>query len=301
MGAVKLLSTSSSPRKRGPSWLRLLVRIWVPAFAGMTIAGCSSGPPANTGHGSRPTLVSLNPCSDEVLAEVADPGQLLAISHFSLDPSASSMGVEKARRYAVTSGSVEEILALAPDVVVADEYVPAASRAALEQLGIRLVSLPIARSVAQSREQVGELARLAGHPERGRALDARIKRALENAAPEPGARPVSAVVWQGGGIVPGGDTLIADLLRRTGFASLSASRGMRQADVLPLEQLLADPPRLILAAGDPRASEDRMLSHPALEALAGTRRERFDRSLLWCGGPTIIRAAQRLADIRRSL
>jgi iron complex transport system substrate-binding protein len=278
-----------------------LRHFWVSAFVGMTMMGCSTSPAVNKDTAIHPTIVSLNPCSDEVLAEIVDPGQLLAISHFSLDPSASSMGVAKARRFRVTSGSVEEILALGPDVVVADEYVPAASRAALEQLGVRLVSLPIARSVAQSREQVGELARLAGHPERGRALDARIAAALYDAAPAPGARPVSALVWQGGGIVPGRDTLIADLLERTGFASMSAARGMRQADVLPLEQLLADPPELILAAGDPRANEDRMLSHPALDALTGTRREHFDRSLLWCGGPTIIRAIEGLAAIRRSL
>ena len=101
--------------------------------------------------------------------------------------------------------------------------------------------------------------------------------------------------------MPGGDTLVADLLHRTGFVQLSASRGMRQADVMPLEIMLADPPRVIFAAGDPRTNEDRMLSHPALEALDDTSRLRFDRSLLWCGGPTIIRAAERLADVRKSL
>ena len=76
---------------------------------------------------------------------------------------------------------------------------------------------------------------------------------------------------------------------------------MKQADVLPLEAMLADPPVVILTAGEPRANEDRLLAHPALAALKDTRRERFDPSLLWCGGPTIIRAAERLAAVRRSL
>lgn len=275
------------------------MRAWA-LLAGLLLASCQQAP-AGGERRARPAIVSLNPCSDEVLAEVAGPGQLLAISHYSLDSSASSMGVEKARRYRVTSGSVEEMVALGPDLVVADEYLPASTRAALGDLGIRLVSLPIARTVEESREQVRQLANLAGHPERGRQLDARIGEALAEAAPVHGSPPIAAVVWQGGGIVPGGDTLIADLLTRTGFASHSAERGMRQADFLPLEHLLADPPALILAAGDPRANEDRLLAHPALDSLAGTRRERFDRSLLWCGGPTIIRAAGRLARIRRSM
>jgi len=245
--------------------------------------------------------LSLNPCSDSILAEVADREQILAISHFSQDPSSSSMDLAKARSFPAVSGSAEEILALRPDVIVADEFVPAATRAAFADLGLRLVQLPIVASVAQGEEQVMELARLAGHPERGRALNARINKALAGARPPAGSEPVPAVVWQSGGIVPGADTLVADLLRRTGFVQLSANRGMRQADVLPLEKLLADPPRVIFAAGDPRTNEDRMLSHPALDALDHTKRERFDRSLLWCGGPTIIRAAERLAQVRRSL
>jgi iron complex transport system substrate-binding protein len=266
------------------------MRAWA-LLAGLLLASCQQAAVVGERQ-AHPTIVSLNPCSDEVLAEVAGPGQLIAISHYSLDPSASSMGVEKARKFAVTSGSVEEVAALGPDLVVADEYLPATTRAALEELGIRLVSLPIARTVKESRKQVGQLARLAGNPERGRVLDARIGKALAASAPDAGARPVSAIVWQGGGIVPGSDTLIADLLARTGFSSHSAERGMRQADFLPLEHLLADPPELILTAGDPRANEDRLLAHPALESLA---------TLLWCGGPTIIRAAERLAGIRRSM
>ena len=73
---------------------------------------------------------------------------------------------------------------------------------------------------------------------------------------------------------------------------------MKQADVLPLEAMLADPPQVILAAGNVLGNEDRLLAHPALAALQGTRRERFDPALLWCGGPTIIRAAERLAAVR---
>jgi iron complex transport system substrate-binding protein len=76
---------------------------------------------------------------------------------------------------------------------------------------------------------------------------------------------------------------------------------MKQADFMPLEKMLADPPEVILAAGDSHAEEDRLLSHPALGSLNGTRRARLDPALLWCGGPTIIRAAQRLAQVRESL
>lgn len=265
----------------------------------LALAACSQAP--GDGEARRhPTIVSLNPCSDAVLTEVADPGQILAISHYSRDPASSSMDLEKAERYPAVSGSVEEVLALRPDLVVADEYLPALSRAAMREAGLNLVELPIVTSVADGKAQVQRLARLVGHPERGEALNARIDAALEQAAPRQDREPVTAVVWQAGGVVPGDGTLIADLLRHTGFVNFSAARGLGQADFLPLEQMLADPPQVILAAGNPRGNEDRLLSHPALDSLATTRRERLDPSLLWCGGPTIIRAAQSLSAVRGS-
>lgn len=232
---------------------------------------------------------------------MADPAQILAISRYSSQPGSSSMGVARAARFRATSGTVEELLALRPDVVVGDVFVSGATTQALDRLGLKLERLPIAPDVATAREQVRVLARIAGHPERGEALVARIDAALAAAAPPPGAAPVSAVIWQSGGMVPGDGTLIADLLRRTGFAQLSAVRGMRQGDILPLEMMLADPPHVILATGDARSNEDRALAHPALKALSATRTERLDPALLWCGGPTIIRAAERLHAIRGRL
>ena len=245
-------------------------------------------------------IVSLNPCSDAVLAEVADRNQLLAVSHYSHDPQASSMDVAEARRFPATSGSVEEILQFRPDVVVSGTYISPATLAALRRLGIRVELLPIAATVAESEAQVRTLAQLAGHPERGEALVAKIHAALDAARPPAGSTAVSALVWQSGGMVPGGDTLIADLLHRTGFISFAAAKGMKQAEILPLEELLADPPQVILTAGDVHGEEDRMLAHPALRHLSQSQRQRLEPSLLYCGGPTIIRAAQRLAQIRRN-
>lgn len=275
------------------------MRALTPLIA-LVLAGCTAAPAPPAGQGL-PTIVSLNPCSDAILAEVADPAQLLAISHYSHDPAASSMDPAAARRLRAVGGTVEEVLALRPDVVVTGTFTSPATRAAYARLGLRLEQLPIAATVAESQAQVTALARLAGHPQRGAALNRRIDAALASAAPPPGQPELTALVWQSGGMVPGPETLIADLLHRTGFASASALRGLGQADLLPLEQVLAAPPQVILAAGNPAGNEDRQLRHPALARLAATRRERLDPALLWCGGPTIIRAAERLAQIRRSL
>ena len=263
----------------------------------LALAGCGQAPPPSAVP-PRPTIVSLNPCSDAILAEVADPAQLLAISHYSHDPRASSMDLALARRFRATGGTVEEIVALRPDVVVASSFLQPATAAALERLGIPVVRLDIAGTVETSAAQVRDLARLAGHPARGEALVARIERALAMAAPPPAERPIPAIVWQGGGLVPGDASLIAQLMRRTGFTNAAAARGLGQGAVLPLEAMLSSPPKVIFVAGNPRAAEDRLLDHPALDSLSDTARVRFDPKLLFCGGPTIPKAVARLAVVR---
>jgi len=273
-----------------PSTMLRMVPLPVPGrilVALIPLAACTQPPTGPTAH---PTIVSLNPCTDAILAEVADPAQLLAISHYSHDPRASSMPLAEARRFRATGGTVEEVLALDPDIVVASAFLPPATAQAFDRLGIRVETFGIVPDLDENAAQVRRLAALAGHPERGEALLGRIDAALRSTRRD-GA--VDALLWQTGGIVPGEQTLIARLLAHTGFASHSAARGLGQASYVPLEQVLADPPQVVLAAGS-----ERMLTHPVLRRLADVRYERLDPALLYCGGPTVIRAVERLAEIR---
>ncbi|MFT6474974.1 MAG: iron complex transport system substrate-binding protein [Qipengyuania sp.] len=242
----------------------------------------------------RPTIVSLNPCTDAILAEIAAPGQLLAISHYSKDPRASSMEPATAARFRATGGTVEEVLALDPDLVVAGSFLSPATRASLDSLGIEVATFGIAHDVDDSAAQVRELAALAGSPAAGERLVARIEAALAAAAPANGER-IEALLWQPGGIVAGEQALVSDLLARTGFENVAPLRGLAQADFVSLEDVVAAPPEVLLVAGGAVGQR-----HPVLGALPQMRREHFDTSLLYCGGPTIIRAAERLAAIRRS-
>jgi iron complex transport system substrate-binding protein len=260
--------------------------VWLLALA--TAACAQTAAPSGAHH---PTIVSLNPCTDAILAEVTAPGQLLAITHYSHDPRASSMPLAEARRFAATGGTVEEVLALDPDIVVASDFLDPATANALRRLGVRVETVGIAATAAQSEAQVRRLAALAGQPAKGEALVATIDRAVAGA--HRGGRPVTARVWQEGGLVPGPDTLVAHLLANSGFASLSAARGLGQGAYLSLEQVLADPPRLVIAAG-----EERMEHHPALRHLKGVRYAAIQPNLLFCGGPTIPRLAGKLAELR---
>ena len=263
----------------------------------LVLGACTPVPAREAAH---PSIVSLNPCTDAILAEVADPAQIVGLSSYSSDPAATSMDLATARRFASVSGSVEELAALHPDLVIGSTFTPPASVSAMARMGLRFTAFGAASTLVESQAQVSQIAVLAGHPERGAALNARIDRALVAAAPPPGA-PVATVVWQSGGMVAGAGTLISELLTRTGFTNLAATRGLRQADLLPLEVMLADPPRVLFIAGNGHGNEDRLLAHPALRELSATLRAPLDPALLWCGGPSIPRTVARLAEVRRAI
>jgi iron complex transport system substrate-binding protein len=242
-------------------------------------------------------IVSINPCIDAVLMEVADAQQIAAISHYSQDPRATSIPMATAMRFHATSGTAEEVVALRPDLVLAGAHVAPSTIAALARLRVPVHMFPVPETLSQTRAQVLAIAAAAGQPARGRALAGRMDAAVR-AAYRPGPRP-SALIWQGGGLVPGRNTLADELLRSAGLRNASADYGLANWDVLPLEHLVARPPQLLLSEA---GAADRMTSHPALAHLdRRMARAAFPERLLSCGGPSVIPALAHLSAARDAL
>lgn len=246
----------------------------------------------------------MNPCVDAVLKDVARPQQIAAISAYSWDPRATSVPVDWAMRYPTVGSGAEDVIAARPDLVIAGPHVAVQTIAALQRLGIPLMQTTVPETVAESRAQISEIAARIGRSDAGLALNRRIDAAVAQARWDGPA--ASALIWQGSGLVPGKGTLADELLTRTGFRNLSPQAGLRKWDVLPLEGMFLNPPRVLLAgradmgAGDGDAN--RMLSHPALKkARRHFRIADYPSDLLHCGGPVIIRSVARLAAVRREL
>src|SRR3546814_17598741 len=98
-------------------------------------------------------IVSLNPCVDAVLMRIADPGQIAAISQYSLDPQATSIPIEQARHLAATSGTAEEVLAKRPDLVIAGPHVAPTPLPLLQSLGTRHMQFTVPTRVSESRTE----------------------------------------------------------------------------------------------------------------------------------------------------
>jgi iron complex transport system substrate-binding protein len=260
--------------------------------------GLSLAPPAEA---APRRIVSLNPCLDAILAAVADPAQIAALSHYARDPQSSTIA-EFARRLPYTYESAEAILTFEPDLVLASVHSGVSARGALNRMKVRVATFGVPDTVADSLSQIEALAAEIGRRERGAALIARIEAALAQAAPPPGRAPVQALVFQPGGLAAGKGTLVDEMLRRTGFENVAARYGIGMWGKASLERVIADPPQMLLSAAPaPGASSfaERIVAHPALASIASRmRRAVFPPACMYCGGPVLLQTAAALVRAR---
>jgi len=258
----------------------------------LALSGCGTQPSV-TPH----RIVSDNPCVDAILADVATPAQIGAISAYSQDPRATSVPLDWARTFPSVNGTAEDIIAARPSLYLTGSPANQAMRAAVERAGIRTIALPVPNSVAESEAQIRVVARAIGRGEAGKALVKRVEAA---------ARPVasthrSALIYQGGGLILGAGTLADDLLTRSGFVNAARIYGSRPWDVQPLERVIMQPPDIILAPHRAAGEE----AHGLLQLRAALRGRvtvaDFSPQLLYCGAGSIIRARARLDQIRAHL
>lgn len=248
-------------------------------------------------------VVSLNPCLDVILVNVADREQIAALSHFSRDKDTSTIA-ELATTFPMSRESAEEVISFTPDLVLTSRHSSSATRNALRRVEIKTELFSEPKSVTESIAQIRTISALVNRVERGEELIGRIEAALAAAAPAPDTLRLSALIFQSNGFSTGGDTLVNEMLGRVGFINVANRYGLTGWGTIPLERVIADPPQVLLAGAllaDKPTWADRIVRHPALRDMQGRmKRATFPDRLLFCGGPVLIEAARALAAARNS-
>jgi len=246
-------------------------------------------------------IVSLNLCLDTLLVELVPKERIAAISHYSLDAWRSPIA-EQARHLPIIYETAEEVVALQPDLVLTSRHSATATRHALTRVGIRFELFDVPSSVDESIKQVRTLAALLRREAAGEALVARIDAAIAASRPPAGFKPLTAVVYQPGGLSAGIDTVTGELMRIAGLENIAERYGIRDFRPLPLESLVASPPQVLLVGEtSPNAptQAERVVDHRALRSLdSRMAREIFPVRQLYCAGPTMIDALGTLVRAR---
>ena len=277
----------SLPRRRESIYSKVR-SLWIPAFAGVTVLGCSSATiPPNS-------IISANPCIDAVLAEIAAPGQIAAVSAYSHDAASASAPLGWARALPAVGITAEEIIAARPRLLLTGNYMSLSTRAAIDRAGIKAVTMGVPVTIAESKAQVIDIARAIGREAAGQSLVSKIEAAVDNKPlPQAGADAPTAIIWQSNGFVAGKGTVQDELLTRAGFANASATYGLNQWSQLPLETMIMRPPSVVFMPVSAEGDEARLIDvrRRMLARLGGkTRVVAFPEKLLFCAGPSLIEA-----------
>ncbi|GAM97585.1 vitamin B12 ABC transporter [alpha proteobacterium U9-1i] len=244
-------------------------------------------------------VVSLDYCADQFVLALADRAQIAALSRGSQRD--DSYFRDRARGVRQTRGTLEEVLALAPDLIVRSWGGPWDAQRVYARFDVRVLQVGDAVDFAAARADVTDAARVLGHPARGAAiaadLDARLARL---AAQAPSSRP-AVMYLSAGGAVAGRGTMVDALISAAGGRNVRTEESWR---VMPLEQMVDTPPALIALGffDHGRTGMNAWLPgrHVAVQrALANARTVSLPLAAISCEAWTAIDAAERIGAALR--
>lgn len=232
------------------------------------------------------SVASLNLCTDEYLLLLARPGEIASISFLSQDPQESPLW-RLARGHPANRGSLEDVLAQKPQVILTMGGGGRASSLIASRLGIRAVDLRPVGKLDDVAWNLRAVAAALGQPSRATPWLQRLASVRSNIQ----VRSVDAI-WIGGGgqsiPVPSAG---ADWMRLAGLRQRPI-----HGDRVPLETILASPPA-VLVQSDYRSRQFSRgadwLNHPIVRN-AKSKRLQTDGRAWTCMGPLVIGEIERL-------
>lgn len=232
-------------------------------------------------------IVTLSMSTDETMLGLVEPERIVAVNELLDDPVSSNVtGLVKAIPQRIGNPTVEEIMALQPDLVVVPDWGDLSMVPSLREVGLRVVVCKGASNLAEIRETVELLAAAAGEVQRGQKLLsmmdeklAEIQAKVEKIPQEKRKRVVLISLMGGYG---GLGSSFDEACRYAGVINGRAELGIRDFQVMTKEQLVQiDPDILFLPTYNDRGKYDvdafrrDYLGDPALQTMRAIRSKSF--------------------------
>lgn len=218
-----------------------------------------------------PAVASINLCADQLVLLLAEPRQILSLSNLSHDK-AGSFFYEQARKYPVNTGAGEQIIKLAPDLVIAGQYTTKNTIKLLKELNMRVETIPIANTLEQLYSNIENVAQWLGHPSKGVSLVSQLRASvtqLQSRRTESSSDMPAAAYYDPNGYTVGDETLRGQILQMSGWRNVASEGGITHYGTLSLESLIRLAPDALIDSPysvDTYSRGQRLLTHPALRA-----------------------------------
>ena len=250
----------------------------MPGFASLSVASAIQ-------------VASLNLCTDEYLLLLARPNEIASVTRLARDPAESPLW-QLARAYPGNGGSVEDVIAVRPTLLLTMGGSGRSSGHLARRLGVRSVDLPYPNSIADVAGNMRRVAVALGDGRRAKPWLAKLA-VLERTAP---ARTRDAIYVTGGGNSLSAGSLGAQWLALAGLTQRRLTGGRAT-----LETLLVAPPAVLVRSNYRRGQMSqgmRWFDHPIVNRLK-RRTVTTDGPAWTCGGPLMISEIERLRRVVR--
>ena len=265
-------------------------------------------------YASAPSVLSINLCSDQMVMLLAEPSQIKALSTLSKD-SAGSYFHQLAKDFPQADVQAEDILPLAPDVVLTGPYTPRHTLTLLAELGLRVESLQIANSLEEMLanmllvgrildQEVKAVAMVKSLRERLAVLKTRVN-LLDSRMNANGQDRPKAAVYDANGYTVGQLSLRGEAMRFAGWHNVAEDKGIKSYGVIHLEELIQLAPDALIESPyspDTYSRGQMVAKHPAL-LQAGLKPivVSLPSNQTICAGPWSIDVVAQLLDAREQL
>ncbi len=255
---------------------------------------------ADAALGGPQRVVSMNVCTDQLVALLLPRERIASLSYIAADPRTSAIAANVAGIH-LNRGTAEEIVALDPDLVVTGQYGLRPTVAMLRRLGFAVLEMPMATAVAEIPANLLRLGEALDERDRALAAVAEIEARLARLTVVSDAPRPLFVNYDANGWTTGQTGLLADIVHRAGLATPGDRLGFASSTRLSLEALLrvrADVVDLGYPWDDPPALASELWHHPAMRAVVERAHVVDIPDSAWlCGTPHTLDA---LATLRRA-
>jgi iron complex transport system substrate-binding protein len=245
-------------------------------------------------------VMSLSMCTDDLLLDLLPPERIASITYYSRDRG-NSYQWPQAAKVRVNWGTVEEVLAEQPDLVLAGTYTTPAARALLKKLHYPLLEVPPAVDFDEIRAVTRQVARALRREAAGEMLIAQMDSTLQELAVSRPRQIIRVAAWGEGRSIPGKGTLFDAILNAAGGINIATSLDGGAYTSFEVEQLIAAHPDVLAYASDiadtPGLNTD-LAQHPLIRKLYAGRTVVYNGALYSCG---VVESAGAAAALRISL
>lgn len=210
-------------------------------------------------------IASLNLCLDALLLKLVEPARINSLTYISGNPQFSPFA-KQAQQFHLNRGLAEDLVPRNPDLIIAGDFGAGDAKVLLKQLGFRVETLSLPRTLADIGSHIRRFGELTGSQHSAEKMVQELDEQLTRLDASPNTL-IPAFWYASNSYVVGGDTLENELMTRAGFHNLALDKKISGFSQLDLEDLiLAKPKVIIVETSDVQAFSlaQEYVQHPAL-------------------------------------